>query len=83
MQANAAAAVTLTTPPEEVSAAATVLQLEPFLSSTLLAAVKEGPAQGEAAMHVCPQQAGWPTLHATVLINTPARCLFQCSARSL
>jgi hypothetical protein len=32
----------LTTPSEEISAAATVIQLEPFLNATLMAAVQEG-----------------------------------------
>ncbi len=48
VQTNAAAGMTLTTPPDEVSAAATILQLEPFLSSTLLAAVRDALTQGEA-----------------------------------
>ncbi|PRW59919.1 hypothetical protein C2E21_1526 [Chlorella sorokiniana] len=47
--ANAAAGITLTTSPEEVSAAASVLQLQPFLTSTLLAAVREAPVQDAAA----------------------------------
>lgn len=42
-QERAAAGVTLTTPPEEVTAAATVIQLQPFINATLLAAACEEP----------------------------------------
>ncbi|EFN54358.1 hypothetical protein CHLNCDRAFT_135629 [Chlorella variabilis] len=43
---KAAEGITLTTPAEEVSAAATVVQLEPFVDDTLLAALREGPEAG-------------------------------------
>lgn len=46
LQETAAAGITLTTPPDEVSAAATVVALEPFLDATLLAAVQEGKLDG-------------------------------------
>lgn len=43
LQEEAASKITLTTHPDEVSAAATLLQLQPYLSSTLLAAALEAP----------------------------------------
>ena len=43
MQDATAAGVTLTTPPDEVSAAAQVVALQPFLDAALLAAVQEAP----------------------------------------
>ena len=46
VQEKAAEGITLTTPAEEVSAAATVVQLEPFVDDTLLAALREGPEAG-------------------------------------
>lgn len=50
LQESAAERITLTSPPEEVSAAATVLQLRPFLNETLLtAAMEEGSWHEEAA----------------------------------
>lgn len=47
VQERAAEGITLTTPPEEVSAAATVIQLQPFVHATLLAAAQQEEEEGE------------------------------------
>lgn len=50
LQGRAAERITLTSLPEEVSAAATVLQLRPYMCETLLAAALE-ENDGQEAVH--------------------------------
>lgn len=53
VQETAAEGIKLTTPSEEVAAAATVVQLEPFLDSTLLAALLEGTGKRRLLVTAC------------------------------
>lgn len=49
--------VTLTTPPDEVSAAAQVVALQPFMDAALLEAVQQAPPGAAGAGEAAAQQA--------------------------
>lgn len=73
VQEKAAEGVTLTTPAEEVSAAAIVLQLAPHLDSTLLAALRQSPGMARLrAVSVVAE--AWTGRQSVHLLHLAVKC---------